>query len=389
MAAPIEGALGSTRSVGSRRRSTALAVVLAVVTVTAQVGPAAAADSATDDPVAASPTTGAEPTAELGPRPQLCDGILLNDDVETALSVWERSAEGLEGGTMGSVGGESCHHEIFDEPTFFISLEPGDPADFGADAPIDGAPGLPVPGFGTAALLFHAGTDDGTGRTTLAVREERDLGDLHVRLSLGRPDLAPDERGLIVARLMRDILPRFDGEPVPAGPPALVGDVGQLDPDPPDPARLSYVNDLLAKERDGEWTRGEGLAAVLGYFAGERDATVLRHADNSDREGTGILRLAEEYLERGADDGHREEVERLLDQLTFTSDELEMMAGLDPGGGDIALASTRTAQRVDELCSTFVDAIFGDGEPCLELWNDRRARQLRRPLTGSSRRSST
>ncbi|MBI2845217.1 MAG: hypothetical protein HYX86_01590 [Chloroflexi bacterium] len=103
--------------------------------------------------------------------------------------------------------------------------------------------------------------------------------------------------------------------------------------EPPDLSDVGFVDNLLAKEEAGEWTRGEGLVATLKLFAGELDAaSVLRHPDLLDYEGTGILKMAYEYLEDGPDAQAKAEISRLLDLLVFSNEQLEAMAGLASAG---------------------------------------------------------
>jgi hypothetical protein len=98
-----------------------------------------------------------------------------------------------------------------------------------------------------------------------------------------------------------------------------------------DRSDLSFVGNLQAKVADGEWTLGEGLVATLELFAGERDAaSVLRHPELINAEGTGILALAYEYLEDGSDAEAKAEITRLLPLLVFSTEQLEAMAGLAP-----------------------------------------------------------
>jgi hypothetical protein len=94
-----------------------------------------------------------------------------------------------------------------------------------------------------------------------------------------------------------------------------------------DLASRSYVDNLLVKVEDGEWTLGEGLVETLRLFAGEVDeTTVLRSTDLASYETTGLLALAREYATDGAEPELRDEVGVLLDRLVFTRDELDRMA---------------------------------------------------------------
>ncbi|MCP3975665.1 MAG: hypothetical protein GY720_14360 [bacterium] len=142
------------------------------------------------------------------------------------------------------------------------------------------------------------------------------------------------------------------------------------DEPPPNLASVSFVNNLLAKETDGEWSRGEGLVATLQVFAGEKgEAEILRHPELLDREGTGIIAMARDYVDDGADDEARDEIERLLDLVTYSGDRLDAMAGLAP---TVSLAGMfpfgTNAQAAETDCRKF----FREGVPagvgqCLEV----------------------
>ncbi|MBI2912936.1 MAG: hypothetical protein HYY03_03350 [Chloroflexi bacterium] len=127
-----------------------------------------------------------------------------------------------------------------------------------------------------------------------------------------------------------------EGTPAPARqtpPPEVTAEVTPEveEEEAPDLSDVSFVDNLLAKEEAGEWTRGEGLVATLKLFAGELDAAgVLRHPELLNREGTGILEMAYEYLEDGPDADARSEVGRLLDLLVLSNSRLEAMAGISP-----------------------------------------------------------
>jgi hypothetical protein len=122
---------------------------------------------------------------------------------------------------------------------------------------------------------------------------------------------------------------------------------------PFDRSNISFVDNLLAKVEDGEWTLGEGLVATLQLFEGERDTdSVLRHPELLDYEGTGIIAMAYEYLEDGPDDGAKEEINGLLRLLVFSSEQLEAMAGLEQPG---------------QLSK---GAVTGSEEDCRVFWED-------------------
>lgn len=105
-----------------------------------------------------------------------------------------------------------------------------------------------------------------------------------------------------------------------------------LEPEPPpDRSGVSFVDNLLAREADGEWTRGEGLAATLRLALGEAEADdVLRTPELIERELTGIVAMAREYLADGPDAAAKDEIGALLDRLVFSTERLEAMAGIGP-----------------------------------------------------------
>ena len=107
-------------------------------------------------------------------------------------------------------------------------------------------------------------------------------------------------------------------------------------PNPPerscDLSKISLVHNLLAKVDDGEWTLEEGLVATLEVIAGERDEmSILRHPKLLNHEATGIIMMADEYLQDGADGETKADITRLLDLIVFSTERLEAMTGtIDP-----------------------------------------------------------
>jgi hypothetical protein len=138
----------------------------------------------------------------------------------------------------------------------------------------------------------------------------------------------------------------------------------------PDLSDIGFVDNLLVKVEEGEWTLGEGLVATLKLFAGELDeAQVLRHTDLLFPEGTGTFEMAYEYLDDGPDEEAKAEINRLLDLLVFSNDQLEAMAGIgQPTAahpGQLALGTAR-GQEEDCLKFFFGEKIEGVGQ-CLEV----------------------
>ena len=282
-------------------------------------------------------------TETIATEPQVpamdCDTLLTFEDVDEALATWGRIDAGLDGDTFGVSGGEVCTTRLFSDESIFVRIEPGDAGDFEPGAEMLGASGRRIPAFGDEALLFHTADIGAEGQTILSVRERRDVGTLQFRLALGRPDIEEPERSLVLARLARDVLPRFPGSRLQS-PPASIADGLSLSPaDDGDRSHLTYVDNLQVKEEAGEWTRGEGLIATLRMFAGEgAPEEVLRHGTSLDWEATGILSMAARYLDEGTGDTEeRAEIERLLDRLTWDDNELEAMAGITPAAPSTAL----------------------------------------------------
>ncbi len=118
-------------------------------------------------------------------------------------------------------------------------------------------------------------------------------------------------------------------------------------------APTSYVENLLVKERMGDWTRGEGLVATLRMFAGEVEpAAVIDKTGLVTAEGTGILRLVREYLDDGLDPNAQAEITRLLGELVFSEAQLEAMAEDVPAAA-MAKITVATSQTAQEDCAAF------------------------------------
>jgi hypothetical protein len=281
--------------------------------------------------------------------------LLTDDEVDEAMGVLDLLPRGLfEFGRGEGCGWQPTDGDGEDIEGLSVQVAPGDPSDFQPAAELDGVRGVPVAGVGEAAVWF-GGTDTGT----LSVVEGTRLGYLFVRIELNRADVDDSTRLELAKGLAANALPRFPGAP-PAEPV-----VTEFEREPPDVSDMSFVDNLLAREVAGEWTRGEGLAATLRLFAGEVEATdVLRHPQVLDSSGMGIVRLAREYLEAGPDQEAKTEIARLLDLVLFSADELESMAGL---GSLIALISGHAAlgpiaqQGNVDLCQE----VWGQPGPCL------------------------
>jgi hypothetical protein len=142
-----------------------------------------------------------------------------------------------------------------------------------------------------------------------------------------------------------EVVPRIDDEGTQPSPQETL-----------DRSNIDFVGNLLAKVEAGEWTLGEGLVATLKLVAGELDAaSVLRHTNLLEYEGTGILEMAYEYLEDGSDVEAKAEISRLLDLLVFSNEQLEAMAGITAAssGQHSMLAASELANDSVENCLNF------------------------------------
>lgn len=111
--------------------------------------------------------------------------------------------------------------------------------------------------------------------------------------------------------------------------------------------------------------------ATLKLFAGELDAaSVLRHPELRNNEGTGILAMAYECLEAGPDAEAQAEITRLLDLLVFSTEQLGGMAGLGPTPTAPADELTPRAPRgaADDCRKFFTGFLVPAGiDQCLQL----------------------
>jgi hypothetical protein len=79
----------------------------------------------------------------------------------------------------------------------------------------------------------------------------------------------------------------------PTNTPVAVEESGDADELPP----LSFVEILDAGIESGDWSEGEGLVQILKYFVGQTgEENIPEIADVTERTGTGIVRLAGEFI---------------------------------------------------------------------------------------------
>ncbi|MGA9596288.1 MAG: hypothetical protein WBV06_09030 [Acidimicrobiia bacterium] len=158
---------------------------------------------------------------------------------------------------------------------------------------------------------------------------------------------------------------------VPGGAGTTAMLVGAEEQPLPDLADLSLVDNLIAKEADGEWTRGEGLVATLGMVVGDVDVSaVLRYPELVEPELTGIVAMARDYLEDDSNTEARSDIARLLERLVFSGEQLDAMAGNGPQALAAVPGSVLAAaafQNSDEDCQKFFATTTPAGvSTCLE-----------------------
>ncbi len=285
---------------------------------------------------------GAAPSSRTDrpPVPPL-DGcsLLTTDEVEHGLGIADLPFVDRTVVTYG--GNESCVWQFVSDTTTdsrSLGIGPGEPADLEEGTVLNSATGTPVSGVGGAAAWF--GQPD---RGVLSVGQRTEVGYLFLRVGVTRPDVDDAARLAVARELASDALPRFPGMEAPGSSP----DVVTFDRQQPDTSDRSYVDNLLAREEAGDWTRGQGLVATLKLLAGELDATdVLLHPDVLDTSSAGVMSLAQQYLEDGTDEAAKAEIADLVDRLVFTREELEAATGAAPPG--VRLASVVRPPPNDE-----------------------------------------
>jgi hypothetical protein len=168
------------------------------------------------------------------------------------------------------------------------------------------------------------------------------VGEARFRIVLALPDMAPEQQFEAAKELAAKSVGKLPGGP---------GEVVILKPDAPDLSSLSYVDNLTTKVEAGEWTYEEGLVATLKLFSGESSADqVLRNAELFDLSGTGIISLAEEFLDTAPDGPSKDEVSRLLDVLvpSFEPEPSEEVAGPITVSLSSFLLASPVAQEEDD-----------------------------------------
>jgi len=257
-------------------------------------------------------------------------------------------------------GGEGCtwihSRNGVDVEGLSIRIGPGAVDDFQAGAQLEGVSGEPVTGIGQLAVWFGA---DRSG--TLSVTTESSLGYLFVRVTVARPDLEASDILPVARDLATAALPRFPGMEGEAAEPVTT----IIEHEPPDMSNVSWVDNLLAKEESGEWTRGEGLVATLKVFVGELDADeVLLHPELVDDSGTGTVSLAQAYLQDGPDAAARSEIARLLGLLILSREELEALSGAGQPSVELVAHRVPSGPAVTRPLADICEEM-GVASPCL------------------------
>lgn len=272
-------------------------------------------------------------------RPEIppidCNGLWGDDELVLALGSEERPYSQL--GSFTFAQGETCIEELALDESYFIRVEPGDPSDFAPEAILNGQTNVMVADVGDAARWF-GGADDGDAPTVLAVFEETPVGELFFRVSIGRPDLSPDEHLAVTIELAQAMLPNFPYVVVePPAPPEPI--VIEIQHDSVTPTESRTLDELVIDgEGSGDWTLGEGLVAALAYLSGEvSDFDPPAAFDVSNGSATGIMLMAIDYVENGSDAAMRVEVERFLAEFTFPEPPVDPTPDPDEGEGEDAL----------------------------------------------------
>jgi hypothetical protein len=329
----------------------AACAVLAAMSCAAPVAPPIPTGPASTNRTPATPgaSSTAVASAEVPPI-DACD-LVETEEIDEALGLLDLPFE--ERGALSFGGGEQCSWQQDADsgpvPGRKFEVAPGRPEDFGASPTLDGVAGQPVDEIGRAAVWFDNGQ---SGAGVLGVGDETSFGYLFVRFGIERSDLDGAARLEVAKTLARHVLPRFPG--MTAAVPSPTATTSEIRHSPPDQSADSLVDNLLAKEQAGEWSREDGLILTLKLLAGEADAgSVLRESDIASPEATGILQMAQQYVEAGPDAVTRSELSRLLDLLVYTNAELEAMAGIVPPTASLAGVPIAQNGGAIEDCTQF------------------------------------
>lgn len=185
--------------------------------------------------------------------------------------------------------------------------------DGGDNVSLDGVPGVPLTDVGDTALWF----ENVPYSSAFSAPHEIDVvavtwNDITFQIVLALPDLTADEQFGAAKELAKKALGRLPGGP---------GELIVVSQEVPDLSGVGFVDNLLEREADGDWSFEEGLIATLRLFVGELDVNdVLRSTQLLDSSGTGIIAMAQEFLVSAAEGPSKVEVDRLLTELLPTID---------------------------------------------------------------------
>jgi hypothetical protein len=320
-------------------------------------------DQSTTTPASVESTEAAG-TDEGGPGvpPLDCRNLLTLDDVFDALGGNDANAD-FDWGFWSYSKSEVCRNTLASDEAYFVEIAPGSADDFDAGAELNGSVGEPVDDVGEGAIWFGGVGDQGV----ISVREGTEYGTLHFRVAIGRPDVDEATLQQVAIELANAALPRFPGVVVESPPETKPEpEVVVFEEEPvPDSSHLSLAHNLLAREARGEWTRGEGLVALLRLVAGEVDPSeVLDVPELANRSATFLIQLAKEYLEAGDDEAAKGEIGRLLDLLLLTREDIDRMTGTSSAAGLLVSAVPLAQEETENPCQT-----LGLEAPCLEVFD--------------------
>jgi len=288
-----------------------------------------------------------------------CTGFITIDDADYAFGI-----EGQLAAVMNLERGETCTDFLADDQSVWVRIEPGAPDDFSPGATLEGAQGSPVTAVGHDAVWFP-----GEEVSVITVFQRVELGGLYYRILLSRPDLAPEMEREILIELALRALPRFPGVVEEQPEPVEI----TVDIETADPATIGHAGNVLAREADGEWTRGEGLIATLQLFAGESDVgDVLRFPDVVELDRSAVVALARDYVASADDDDQAAgEILRLLHRLVPTIRALEEAGDIDIAKPTNAIQAVLVGlvlnqEGEDPAISSFCLLNFGTS-PCMDV----------------------
>ena len=300
-----------------------IVVVIGAIAALVRDEPEVAPTTTTTAPTAAETTLApSEPSTQLAPLD--CWDLLSADEMFIALGADENPD--IIDGADGFSQAEVCRQTIALGENYFVEISPGGPSDFEEGRTLLGVTGEEVAGVGAGALWFGGEAAEGFGEYgVLVVNQQSEHGRIYMRIFLGRPDVDPDTQRQLAIGLAALALPRFPGVEI-AQPTVEPEIINFPEPPPPDTSDISLEAFLFAQEAQGVWSFEEGLISMLSLLAEEVTADeVLGDTDLADSDGSMIMLLAARYLETGEDPVAKERIGELIDQLTFSDEELAQL----------------------------------------------------------------